>query len=416
METKFDLVIIGGGAAGIIAAISAKRQFPQRKICLIDRTFTLGRKILVSGAGRCNITNINLDRDYKSRYYGADPQFIEQVFTKFGYQQIMDFFHELGIETYVERKTSIGKVFPITDSAKNVVAILEDELHLLDIQIRLNTEVTGIKKTNTTFTVTTNNGVFESQKLIVATGGMTYPALGANGSSYSLLKKLGHTIQEPVPAALPLTAKDPLCHELQGVKLEAQVTSIIDGKAIKTKTDDVMFAQYGLSGPAILNVSREISLHCNREKQGGTEIAINFFPNKSLQEATTYMTKIWQARPLKTIEKSFWGLFPAKVSAAILKTINIPIDKSVKDLSENEKQSIMKRFVEYKIKISGTRGWNEAEFTAGGVETNEVNAATLESKIVPGLYFCGEILNVDGDIGGFNLSWAWSSGWIAGSN
>jgi len=420
----YDLIIIGGGAAGQMAAISAKRKNPELKVAILDRTFALGRKILVCGAGRCNITNINLDKSIKDHYYSSNPEFPEKILTQFGYKDIVKFFDDLGIELYVERKTNIGKLFPITDSAKTVTVLLEDELARLNIDIHLNTDVTKIKSEDHYFEIEANKldvtgkptsqSEFSSKYLIMSAGGKTYPALGSNGSGYHLTESFGHNIIKPVPSALPLVSKNPLSHELQGVKMEIEVTSIINNKEIKTRTDDVMFTQYGFSGPAILNISREISIHINREEKSGVQIKLNFFPGKSPEQVTDFLNKRWEKRPDQTLEKSLFGIFPNKIPAALLKVININKDLPVRELTKSQKDSIFELLTNFTADITATRGWNEAEFTAGGIDTTEINNQTLESNKIKGLYFCGEILDVDGDVGGFNLSWAWASGYVAG--
>ncbi len=421
---NYDLIIIGGGAAGQMAAISAKRKNSKLKVAIIDRTFALGRKILVCGAGRCNITNINLDKDLEKRYYGAESNFIKDVLTQFSYQDIVSFFNELGVELYVERKTDIGKLFPVTDQAKTITALLENELKILGVDIHLNTEVTSASKTEQGFILNTNllnqegkvtaSGQYNCKYLIISAGGKTYPALGSNGSGYTLAQSFGHSIVTPVPSALPLVSKNALSQELQGTKMEIEVTSIIEGKEIKTRTDDVMFTQYGFSGPAILNVSREISIQINRFNKNNVELRLNFFPGKTEQEVREILNVRWSKRPTLTLEESMFGLFPNKIPATLLKVLNLEKQIKVGELDENTKNRLVKGLTGYVVSVSATRGWNEAEFTAGGINTPEINAKTLESNITPNLYFCGEILDVDGDVGGFNLSWAWASGHVAG--
>lgn len=424
-NTSYDLIIIGGGAAGIMAAISAKQHHPDFSIAILDRTFALGRKILVCGAGRCNVTNVNLDKSIKDHYYGASESFIQSVFSQFSYQDIIAFFSDLGIEVYTERKTNIGKVFPITDQAKTVTSLLEDELVRLQVDVLLNTEVTVLKKTENHFEIQTNtidhttnkttaSSTFKADYVIISAGGKTYPALGANGTGYSLAEGFGHTVIQPVPSALPLVSKNNLAHDLQGVKQELEVTSIIEGEAIKTRCDDVMFTQYGFSGPAILNISRELSIHLNRLNNESAELKINFFPGMKKDDVRELLEKRWTKRPEQSVEKSLFGLFQNKIPAVLLKIANIDKNKLSGSLSEPEKERLVNTLTAYKAEISGTRGWNEAEFTAGGVNTAELQEGTLQSKKVEGLYFCGEVLDVDGDVGGFNLSWAWSSGHVAG--
>lgn len=424
MSLQFDVLIVGGGAAGMMAAISVKRHHPDFKVAIIDRTFALGRKILVCGAGRCNVTNLNLNSSITDHYYGASPEFISSIFQQFGYEEIVNFFNDLGVELYVERKTTIGKLFPVTDQAKTITALLEDELERLEVKIILNTEVQAVNWQQGRWKIKTTtvkrelgqgvSAVFDSRYLILSAGGQTYPALGANGSGYKLAESLGHSLVQPVPSALPLEAKSPWAHFLQGTKLELEVTTIIDQQTVKTRIDDVMFTKYGLSGPAILNVSREVSLHFNREHKNNAYIQLNFFPAKTQAEVATLLAERWQKRPDQLLERSLYGLFPNKIAAVLLKVIGLEPTKKVKHLAAAEQTKLVTALTATKIKINATRGWNEAEFTAGGINTTEVQAQTLASKLQPNLYLAGEILDVDGDVGGFNLSWSWASGFVAG--
>lgn len=412
---KYDVAIIGGGAAGIMAAIAAKRTHPNHSVLIIDRTFSLGRKILVSGAGRCNLTNVNLKDHYKKHLFCENPELLNSVFSKFGYKELMRFFEELGIATYIETKTNIGKIFPITDSAKNIVALLEDEIQRLGVELNLNTEVTDIKKQNDIFVISINNSNdIYANKCIISVGGKTYPALGSDGSLYKVIIKLGHKIVESVPAAVPLTSKNRLSQMLQGVKLNIEVSSIINGKKIKTDINDVIFTQYGLSGSAILNISRDISIYLNRKHGDDAQVLLNFFPGKDTDTGYSYMERIWAKRPDQTLENSLLGLLPIKAVDGILEVLGFNHKIKVNELSDFQKLNLIKNLTSYKYEINGTRGWNEAEFTAGGINSNEINPTNLESKLIPGMYFAGEIIDCDGDIGGYNISWAFCSGYVAG--
>ena len=438
---KFDLVIIGGGAAGMIAAISARRHHPDFKIAIVDRTFALGRKILVCGAGRCNITNLNLDSKVDSAYYGASDEFVHSVFDQFGFDDIVKFFNELGIELYVERKTNLGKLFPITDQAKTVTELLLDEIERSNIEVLLNTEVKKVtgnehrvsssshsseQETKDIFTIDCLavedshdenpgfTGEIQTEYLILSAGGKSYPALGSNGSGYDLAANFGHNIIQPIPAALPLEGANELTHFLQGQKMEIEATSIIEGKEIKTSTDDVFFKNYGLSGPAILNISREVSIHFNRENKNDCFVKLNFFPGKSAGDVINLLKERWQKRPDQEVSKSLFGLFPNKIARYLVKFSEV--DENLKSESLNKAQinHLVEVLTNTRIRITGTRGWNEAEFTAGGVDSNELKTKTLESKLQEKFYICGEIVDVDGDVGGFNLSWSWASGFVAG--
>jgi len=413
--SNFDLVIIGGGAAGIFAAISANKANPKQSILIIEQSFSLGRKILVSGAGRCNLTNINLKDDFENHYYSDTPEILENVFGQFGYQSLINLFDDFGIKTYIEQKTNIGKVFPVTDSAKNILKIFEDEINIRGIKIQLNTTVTSIEHTRLSFTLKTNlQDVIVARKIVIAVGGMTYPALGSNGSLYNEIVRTGHSIIKCVPAAVPLTSKDKLIHLLQGTKLEMTVKSIIDGREIKSNTNDVLFTMYGLSGSAILNLSREISVHINRNGGQNCELILNFLPEFNYHTFKSFLDETSINHPKFTIERTLLGLLNTKIVSSIFQIAEIPAEKLIRDLSENQLARLIEMLINFRVKVNGTRGWNEAEFTAGGIPASEINSKTLESTKVKNLYFCGEIINCDGDIGGYNLSWAFCSGFVAG--
>ncbi|KKQ40644.1 MAG: HI0933 family protein [Candidatus Magasanikbacteria bacterium GW2011_GWA2_37_8] len=416
---SFDIIIIGGGAAGMMAAISAKRHNPKLSVAIIDQTFALGRKILISGAGRCNLTNKNLTKDLTKKYFG-DKKIIESVFKQFGYKEITEFFNGLGLELYEETKSASGKIFPKNDQAKAVVALLISEIERLNIESVLNTTVLSVKKDKKVFVLTGNcenkEVVYTADKLVLAAGGKSYPALGADGSGFDLAHDFKHRIIEPVPSGVPLVGKNELSQALQGTKLEAEITAYINNKKADNVVGDVLFTQYGLSGSGILSVSRGFSIELNRNHKNFAEVVLNFFPDKNSLEVKKYLAVRFKKHPDQTIENNLWGIFPMKFVFTILKLSNVDPLKRVNKLKVEEIEKLINNLTACKINITGTRGWNEAEFTAGGVAAEDVDPNNLESKLVSGLYFCGEVLDVDGEIGGYNLSWAWASGFVVGES
>jgi len=407
MDT-YDICIIGGGAAGMMAAFSARVHHTDASIIIVDRTFELGRKILVAGAGRGNLTNANLNDDILTRFHG-NPALIQEIFSQYDGKKIQEFFKDVGIPLYEEQKTGRGKVFPVVDNAKTVRDILVDELVQKNITIRTSTEVTGIVKKNGQWLVETDKGDIQSFNVILACGGTTYPSLGANGSGYTLAKGLGHRITEPVPSAVPLVSKNILCHLLQGERVTMEIST-----STRQFIGDVLFTQYGVSGSAVLDSSRDISIQLNRKHLPSVPIYLSFFPGKNEKEVLEIIENRFAKNPGKLVSRSLWGLCTVKVSNAICAASDINKETTVDTLTNEEKMRLVKTLARYELIVTGTRGWNEAEFTSGGVVTDEVDAHTLASKKVPHVYFAGEILDVDGDIGGYNLSWAWASGWVAG--
>jgi hypothetical protein len=412
-----DIVIVGGGAAGIMAALSAKYHAPLKSVILLEGSFAAGRKILVSGGGRCNLYNENLITNPEDHYYDTDKKLLRSVFNQFGYNEIKRFFADLGILTYVESKQNTGKVFPITDQAHNVLELLLELLKVLDIKLHLNSKVVAIKKEDK-FKIQVNkegnSDMYIADRLILAAGGKTYPALGADGSGFDLAKALGHKIIEPVVAAVPLTSKAQIAQHLQGVKVQAGLSLFNNTKLIKQTFGDLLFTKYGVSGSAVLNISREASVLINRERLSELELSMDFVM-LTQDQLNRKLLELCRKNKGINLPQSLFGLIHYKIANYICRQLKLD-SRSYLELTEQERSALLESLTNYKIKINGTRGWNEAEFTSGGVDTNEIDHKSLESNLCSGVYLCGEVLNVDGEIGGYNLSWAWASGSVAGKN
>lgn len=386
-----DLVIVGGGAAGIVAAISGKRKGLSVLVC--EKMPRLGKKVLITGGGRCNLLNDYLDA---SCYNAEARELVRAVFDRFGKREILHFFEDLGLAVYSDG----GRVFPATNQAASVVAVLEIELARLGIPVEYGCEISHIAASSQGFAVQAKNGKqIDARRLVLSGGGKTYPALGADGNCYALAVGFGHRVIDPVPSAVPLVVKDPWCHFLQGQKIQA--VAAVHGKTGRRARGELLFTKYGLSGTAILDISEEISIAFHRH--GAKSVAISI-------DAVPFLEKGDLHRELsRRLERGFrredllTGLLPHKFSIVLGEILQ---RGDVGEIVESVKN---KRFA-----ITGTRGWNEAEFTAGGVDTREIKPETLESRRQKGLYVAGEILDVQGPRGGYNLAWAWASGFLAG--
>jgi len=409
----FDVIIIGGGPAGMMAALSVRRHHPEYSVAILDRTHELGRKFLTSGAGRGNLTNVHLAENPEAFFHG-DKALVTSVFSQFGYGDIMNFFEELGVPTYEEKKTSRGKIFPVIDHAKTVRDMLVDTLGEHDVQVFCNVSPTSLVKSADGWQVTASDKAYLCRFLIISAGGKTYPSLGADGSGYALAEGAGHLIIPPVVTAVPVVSKNMLSHFMQGEKMVMQATSVIGGVDGDTAIGDVMFTQYGFSGPAIFDISHDLSVRINRDNKRDTQIRLSFFPGKTADEVRQILDKRLLEHRALPVAHSLWGLFTQKAAGAICAASTIPKERLAGGLTPEEYTRIFSVLTSFTADVSDTRGWNEGEFTAGGVATDEVHTGTLESKKASGLFFAGEILNVDGQVGGFNLSWAWSTGWVAG--
>jgi len=410
---SFDIIIIGGGAAGMMAGLSVKRHHPTYTVLILDQSLELGRKLLVSGAGRGNLTNKKLAAGPGNFFHG-DRTLVASVFQQFGYHDMVNFFDNLGIPLYEEQKTSMGKMFPVCDHAKTVRNVLAEALLEKGISILCNTPVLEINKEHDQWCVYTKNQKYLAQAVILTTGGKTYPALGSDGSGYGLASSIGHTVIPPVVSAVPLVSKNMLSHLLQGEKWNMGVVSSIAGKEMMRTSGDVMFTKYGFSGPAILDVSREISIRINREGVHGAALELSFFPQSSFENVETIVKQRFAKHPTYPVSHCLLGILTEKIAGAVCAVSGIPKDRTAKEIHRDEIQRLLGTLIAYRVEVSDTRGWNEGEFTAGGVDGSEIDPQTLESKKAKGLYLAGEILDVDGPVGGFNLSWSWASGWVAG--
>ncbi|MFA5143169.1 MAG: aminoacetone oxidase family FAD-binding enzyme [Candidatus Omnitrophota bacterium] len=389
-----EVAVIGGGAAGLAAAISARRA--DKPVIICERMPRLGKKVLASGNGRCNLLNESLSEEF---YNPAARPLVKSVFSRFGKAAILDFFNGLGLRTYSEA----GRIFPVSNQSSSVLRVLEIELERLSIMTEFNFHAFDISDNGKGFLIADKSGrKISCRTVIIAGGGMTYPALGSDGSCYKIAERFGHTIVLPVPTAVALTAKDPLCHILQGQKIFAHAKGLVEGRVYVKAGGEVLFTKYGLSGTAILDVSREISIALNRLRTGRVSIILDMVPFMAGEALKTELGR--RIKDGISSHDLIAGILPNKFGAALVKLLGM------KDASSIAKNLKAREFI-----ITGTRGWNEADFTAGGIDTAEVTAPGLESKLKKGLYFAGEILDVDGCRGGYNLAWAWASGYMAGA-
>lgn len=386
---KYHVAVIGGGASGIVAAISAARRRNTAVIC--ERLPVLGKKVLASGNGRCNLTNDDLEA---ASYNPSAANLIGSVFKRFGKKEILEFFDCLGLKLYSEK----GRVFPVTNQASSVVKVLEMELRRLQVSIELNWEVAGMRSSPEGCIVRSKAGKeIRCERVIIAGGGKSYPALGSNGSCYTFARQFGHTIIAPVPSAVPLVVKDPWCHLLQGQKIPATCSSIIDGRLTNSASGELLFTRYGLSGTTILDVSEPVSIALNRSPKKDVKVCVDLVPFMD-KEALQHFLRERNAHGIPK-EELLAGILPNKFCALF---------------KDAETDSLLEQLKGKHFAVEATRGWNEAEFTSGGIAVPEVKEHTLESKLQKNVYFCGEILDVQGRRGGYNLAWAWASGYVAG--
>ena len=401
---KTEIAVIGGGASGMIAAITARKS--GKEVVVLERKDRILKKVLITGNGRCNITNVNADI---SNYFGKNISSVENILNSFNPQDTMDFFNGLGIVCNEENR---GKVYPLSGQASSVVDALRFEAERLGIKIETEFYVRKIEKDGFKFKIySEDRKKIEAGRVIIAAGGQSYPELGSNGSGFELAKELGHSVTKLSPSIVQLKTEKYQVKGLQGIKTDVAVTAYGDNKKICTYDGELLFTDYGISGNVVFNISFVMPLYKN------VEFEIDFMEKFDYNELYEMLKERKKTMSHQTMENYFNGMINKKLGQFLSKMSGIEkLSKPVKDLNDSEIRKLCTVLKKYRIKILDTTGFKNAQVTAGGVSLNEVNTETLESRIVKGLYFSGEVLDVYGECGGFNLQWAWASGYIAGKN
>ena len=427
------VIVVGGGPAGMMAAITASKQGHQ--VTLIEKMPSLGRKLLITGKGRCNITS-SLDMSKFIENTPTNGKFLYSCFQNFTNQDIIKFLKEEGLEVKEERG---NRIFPVTDKSLDVLKCFTKKLKEQNIKVEYNTKVTELKVSQTESEiidakkeqklkidgVKTSNGVSEkiekADKVILATGGKSYPLTGSTGDGYALAKKVGHTITELRPSLIPLETYDiETCRKLQGLTLknvEITITDIEKNKKIYEDFGEMIFTHFGVSGPIILSSSAHLTRYKNNlEKMKNKKIVlkIDLKPALSEEKLEERVLRDFDELKNKQFKNSLDKLLPQKLIPVIIEKSSIPENKKVNEITKEERKKLVHLLKNYEIEIKGFRPIEEAIITSGGVSTKEINPKTMESKIVKGLYFAGEIIDVDSYTGGFNLQIAYSTGYTAG--
>ncbi len=401
---KYDAAVIGGCAAGMVAAIAAKRKNPKLNIVIAEKLPRLGKKILATGNGRCNLTNLNA----KSEDYANSP-FVDVVFAKFPPEKVIAFFESMGLLTYSD---SEGRVYPRSNMAASVLDALRFEIDALGIDVICDTAVTDVKKSKSGFIL--NNSI-ECRRLLVATGGKASPSQGSDGSGYNLAESLGHSVTKLYPALVPLTVNGNV-KALKGVRARNVKLTLKNSRVLKTTCGELLFTDNGISGIAAMELAAEAEKSISSVKQK-TFTSIDFLPDLQENELINYLLKIKNIKGSNSMDMLFAGVLPKAIGVEICKASKLyKQDKTISQLNRNEIASVAKKAKCFELEISGTKGFANAQVTSGGVSVNEINPSTMESKLCNGLYFAGELIDVDADCGGYNLQWAFASGLLAGEN
>ena len=403
------VLVIGGGAAGMFAAIFAA--YNGNEVHLFEKNEKLGKKLFITGKGRCNITNA-CDMETLFQSVVTNSKFLYSSFYGYTNQDVIDFFERIGVETKIERG---NRVFPVSDHSSDVIAGLTRELRNLGVEIHLYTEVTKVVGDKQFEYIELKNGQkVKGDACIVATGGFSYQTTGSTGDGYRFAKELGHEVTEILPSLVPLVIKEEYVKELQGLSLRNVKATVLDGKKkLYEDFGEMLFTHFGVSGPLMLSASSYIA---KKVKEKELKLIIDLKPALTFEQLDQRVLRDFEENINKQFKNAVQKLFPTKLIPVVLAVCNIDPEKKVNLITKEERHEFVSLIKNFTFTIKGLRDFNEAIITKGGVKVKEINPATMESKLVENLYFVGEVLDLDALTGGFNLQIAWSTGYAAGNN
>jgi predicted Rossmann fold flavoprotein len=405
------VVIVGAGAAGLATAIFARRANPPEGVVLLEGARKPGAKILVSGGSRCNVTNAVV---HETDFWGGKRTIVRQVLRAFPPDRTVDLFRDLEVSLHEEAD---GKLFPDTNRARDVLEALLRGAGDAGVDLRAGVRVHDVSRVDGRFVVATSSGDINASRVVLATGGQSLPKTGSDGAGYEIARALGHTIVPRTPALAPLVL-DPdspysIHRHLSGVAVNGEIAIWIEGSVAVRLAGALLWTHFGVSGPVALNASRHWARA--RIEQRGVRLTLSYYPGRTFDDVDEHLRAVGSAGHYpRTVRTQLASDLPDSVVRAILDMLAIPVDRSVAELARDDRRRVVHALTEWPLPVSDTRGYNFAEVTAGGVALDEIDPSTMESRRCPGLYLVGEILDVDGRIGGFNFQWAWSSAFVAG--
>lgn len=414
---EFDLIVLGGGAAGMAAAISAARALQgKRSVALLEHGPRVGKKLLTTGNGRCNLTNLG---PLSGHYHGNEPAFIQTVLAHFPSRKTISFFESLGL---LCREEGEGRVYPYCGQASAVLDSFRTELEHLGVRQLLEYHPQRIVRQKKGFQIHCTEGIPSCRRLIVATGGKSLSSTGSDGSGYRLLQELGHTATKLFPSLTQIRTDPALMRPIKGLRCEGAVSLLADDKTVRREKGEIQFTEAGLSGICIFQLSRLsgefFTLHTvNGKPTRQIAVSLDLMPDWEPSTLTSFLVSRRDCRPYAPLEQFLAGVLNKRVGQTLLKAAGCaPLHRPSGSLTDSELSRIAALLKGWRFQPSGLSTWNAAQVTAGGISCREFSPHTMESRSIPGLYAAGEVLDVDGDCGGFNLQWAWSSGILAGQS
>jgi hypothetical protein len=404
MSDRWDAAIVGAGAAGLMTAIWARRTSPSLRVVLLDGARTLGAKILVAGGGRCNVTHHAVD---ETAFAGSSPKAIRKVLRRFGVEETVEFFRERGVAL---KREETGKLFPVTDRARTVLDALLGAAREAGVVVRHPWRVQAVARVGDSFCLSGPSGSLDATRVVLATGGRSLPKTGSDGGGHVLARGLGHSVSSVFPGLVPLTLADGhVLRGLSGVSSRATLeVRSATGRRLKAFTDSTLCTHFGVSGPSVLDISRYLT--AARAEDPGASLVANWMPSVGADAVDVALLGLGAGTPARLLSR--W--MPERLARAICEEASVDPSTTGARLTREGRRALVRAATEMVLPVTGDRGFNDAEVTAGGVPLAELDLQTLESRVCPGLFLVGEICDVDGRVGGFNFQWAWASGHVAG--
>lgn len=396
------IVVIGAGASGMMAAIAAAEN-SENEVYLLERQARVGRKLLATGNGRCNLSNAAASL---AHYHGEAPDFVQSALAAFGTEQTIAFFHRLGLLTVCEPG---GKYYPYSDQAASVLDVLRFALEKSNLHLRCGCEVQSVKKEKAGFCVHAKEEHFLCGRVIVACGGIAGSKLGGGMSGYQILRRFGHRCTKLRPALVQLRSSYPRCPSLKGIRASCRAEILKDNAVFAASQGELQFTEYGVSGPVIFEISRDV---CSTS--GCWQCRLDLLPHLDAASVMGLLSQRRQAFPQLLAENLLTGVLQNRLGRVIVQETGVSLQLPLGELTDTMLQAVAQTAKQFLLTLTEPLGMDSAQVTAGGILTAEFTPETMESRLVPGLYACGEVLDIDGDCGGYNLQWAWSSGRLAG--
>ena len=406
-DRVFDVIVIGGGPAGIMASISAAKE--NKSVLLLEKLSKIAAKLKATGGGKCNLTNTLSTEDFMAKF-GRNGRFMSHALEAFNANDLRDFFTSIGVETIARDGF---RVFPLDHSSSIILKALDDELERLKVKVDCSVEIQSIQKEDDIFIINSQSNIYKTKNIILATGGLGYPTLGATGDGYIYAKNFGHEVTSLHPAMMPLFTKEKNFASCKADTIAKAILKVDLPKYKKLKlTGDLIFTNNGIRGPVVLDFARELTPIIAKHNE--VPLLISFLKGMNEEQIFTHIKKEIEKNPTATVLENLTTLLALSVATEICNICNIDTNEKFKNIDGIKREKLIKTLAWTPLTVIGHEGFKNAMITRGGVELKQIDSKTMQSKLISGLFFCGEVVNIDGPCGGYNLQWSFSSGFLAG--